>query len=318
MSGAPQPNDRQQDRRAKPSIRLITYRSRHGERAGILDNYGIRDVAAFTGDVNDSTVEAMLLDWGGAIARLRGALESKGPNAAALIDDAELLAPLPRPSAIYCAGANYSDHSAEMAKAGGGVAPTRPDRSWHFLKSPHAVVGPDAIVNLPSNSKMVDWEVELAVIIGRKCKDVALNEALDCVAGYSIAIDLSARDLSRRTDVPDSSPFKMDWLAHKNFDGSCPLGPYLVPADEIADPQTLGIELSVNGQIKQKSTTADMIFTVAQQIRDLSRQITLWPGDVVLTGTPAGVGNGRGEFLKAGDVVSARISGLGELRSVMS
>jgi 2-keto-4-pentenoate hydratase/2-oxohepta-3-ene-1,7-dioic acid hydratase in catechol pathway len=172
-------------------------------------------------------------------------------------------------------------------------------------------------VLLPPRSRKVDWEAELAVVIGRKATAVAEEGALDYVAGYTIGNDLSARDLSRRAQLPDSSSFKHDWLAHKSFDGSCPLGPWITLARDIGNPQDLGIELDVNGIVKQKSNSGKMIFNIAEQIADLSASVTLYPGDVILTGTPAGVGNGRGEFLKSGDVVRVRIDKIGELITTM-
>ncbi|QWW72543.1 fumarylacetoacetate hydrolase family protein [Rhizobium sp. WYJ-E13] len=298
-------------------IRIVTYKADRGERAGLLLGNQVYDAAGLTGDQRDLSVMSILTDWDNAVVRLSDALRSRLSNGHTPVHGAELMAPITAPGSIYCAGANYADHAAEMAKANGTQIRPKSDRSWHFLKSSRAVVGPNASVELPPNSSKIDWEVELAAIIGRKCKNVDLEHALDYVAGYAVAIDLSARDLSRRQDVADGSPFKMDWMSHKNFDGSCPIGPFIVPASEVGNPQDLGIELSVNGELKQKSTTAEMIFSLAEQIRDLSKQITLWPGDVILTGTPAGVGTSRGEFLKAGDVVSARIDGLGELRATM-
>src|SRR5262249_21657175 len=150
---------------------------------------------------------------------------------------------------------------------------------------------------------MMDWEAELTAVIGRPAKNVTLDKALSCVAGYTIANDLSARDVFRRPHVSDTSPFKFDWLSQKVFDGACPLGPWIVPADDVPDPQTLGMKLWVNDVIKQDSNTSGMIFTLAEQIAHLSSRVTLYPGDLILTGTPAGVGMARKEFLKTGDVV---------------
>ena len=167
-------------------------------------------------------------------------------------------------------------------------------------------------------SKEMDWEVELAAVIGRKAKNVPLNKALTYVAGYTAANDLSARDRGRRPHVADTSLFKADWVAHKSFDGSCPLGPWIVPASDIADPQNLGLKLWVNDVLKQDSNTSKMIFNLAEQIAHLSSRLTLHPGDIILTGTPAGVGAGRGEFLKAGDVVKIWIERIGSLTSKMA
>ena len=233
----------------------------------------------------------------------------------------KLLAPIPQPIAIYCAGANYADHAAEMARQKGEEPPPDPHtlglRSWHFIKVGHCVTGPGSSVRLPPRSRKVDWEAELAVVIGVTATAVAEADAMNYVAGYTIANDLSARDLGRRAQLPDSSSFKHDWVAHKCFDGSCPLGPWITLARDIGNPHDLPIELDVNGIVKQKSNSGNMIFNIAEQIADLSAKVTLYPGDVILTGTPAGVGNGRGEFLKLGDVVRVRIDKIGELVTTM-
>jgi 2-keto-4-pentenoate hydratase/2-oxohepta-3-ene-1,7-dioic acid hydratase in catechol pathway len=235
----------------------------------------------------------------------------------------KLLAPVLYPGNIYCAGANYTDHMAEMARAQGKEpGPTMKDlgeKPWHFVKtSRSSVVGPGAKVRLPAYSQKVDWEVELAAVIGRTAKDVSADKALGCVAGYTIANDLSARDAMKRDKNPPASPFHYDWVSQKCFDGSCPLGPWIVPAGDIADPHQLGIRLWVNGELMQDSHTSKLIFDTAEQIAMLSSRVTLHPGDLVLTGTPAGVGMGRGRFLKAGDTVKLWIESIGELVHTMS
>jgi 2-keto-4-pentenoate hydratase/2-oxohepta-3-ene-1,7-dioic acid hydratase in catechol pathway len=207
---------------------------------------------------------------------------------------------------------------AEMARAQGKEpGPTMKDlgeKPWHFVKtSRSSVVGPGAKVALPAYSQKVDWEVELAAVIGRSAKDVPADKALACVAGYTIANDLSARDAMKRDKNPPSSPFHYDWVSQKCFEGSCPLGPWIVPAAEIGDPHRLGIRLWVNGELMQDSNTSKLIFDTAEQIAMLSSRVTLHPGDLVLTGTPAGVGMGRSRFLKAGDTVKLWIENIGEL-----
>jgi 2-keto-4-pentenoate hydratase/2-oxohepta-3-ene-1,7-dioic acid hydratase in catechol pathway len=155
---------------------------------------------------------------------------------------------------------------------------------------------------------MVDWEVELAAVIGRPARNVTLETALDHVAGYTIANDLSARDAMRRPQLPDNSPFKLDWLTQKCFEGSCPLGPWIAPARDIPRPQGLAMKLWVNDELMQDSNTSQMIFTTAEQIAHLSTLVTLFPGDLVLTGTPAGVGP-----LAVGDRVEVEVEGIGVL-----
>jgi 2-keto-4-pentenoate hydratase/2-oxohepta-3-ene-1,7-dioic acid hydratase in catechol pathway len=174
-------------------------------------------------------------------------------------------------------------------------------------------VGPGAKVKLPAFSKAVDWEIELAAVIGRRAKDVSVESALDCVAGYTIANDLSARDAMRRDKVPAATPFHYDWVSQKCFDGSCPLGPWIVPASQIGDPQKLAIKLWLNDELLQDSSTSNMIFDTAEQIAMLSSRVTLRPGDLVLTGTPAGVGMPRKRFLQPGDKLRLYIEKIGEL-----
>src|SRR5262249_15373998 len=160
-------------------------------------------------------------------------------------------------------------------------------KSWHFIKTIGCVAGPDEVVELPRRSSKVDWEAELAAIIGRTAKDVPVERALDYVAGYTIGTALSARVFTGRAQVPDLSPFKFDWVAHKCFDKSCPLGPWMIPAEDIGDPQALAITLRVNGVVKQNSNTNVMIFSVAEQVSHLSEKLTLQAGDGDPTGKPA-------------------------------
>jgi 2-keto-4-pentenoate hydratase/2-oxohepta-3-ene-1,7-dioic acid hydratase in catechol pathway len=159
----------------------------------------------------------------------------------------------------------------------------------------------------------MDWEVELAAVIGRKARGLTLANALSCVAGYTVGNDLSARDLGNRPQVPAGSPFRMDWTAHKSFAGSCPLGPFMTPASDIPDPQKLGLKLIVNDVVKQDSNTSQMIYTLAEQLVQLSHRATLYPGDIVMTGTPAGTAAAHGHYLKTGDVVKAWVEGIGSL-----
>jgi 2-keto-4-pentenoate hydratase/2-oxohepta-3-ene-1,7-dioic acid hydratase in catechol pathway len=298
--------------------KLVTYQSAQGPHAGLVVGEKIFDLAAATGRAAYVTILDVLRDWDAA----RGVLQDAAASAAKRTDGqplaaSKLLPPVPNPAGIFCAGANFTDHMMEMAKVQ-NIAPEPDPHSvglnpWHFIKAPHCLAAPDSTVKLPPYSKMVDWEAELTAVIGRPARNVALANALDHVAGYTIANDLSARDFTKRPHVADTSPFKYDWLGQKNFDGACPLGPWIVPADTIADSQNVAIKLSVNDVIKQDSHTSKMIFTLAEQIAHLSTLITLQPGDLILTGTPAGVGLARKEFLRSGDVVKVWIEGIGTL-----
>jgi 2-keto-4-pentenoate hydratase/2-oxohepta-3-ene-1,7-dioic acid hydratase in catechol pathway len=230
----------------------------------------------------------------------------------------QLLAPILYPGTILCAGANYRDHVAEMSKALN--LPPEPDphelglKPWHFIKASAACVrGPGSRISLPAYSTRVDWEAEIAVVIGRECRDVSIDEALDFVAGVSIVNDLSARDHLRREGVAADSPFRYDWVSQKSFDGALPFGPWICPIDEIEDLGNLGIRLWVNAELMQDSSSSNLIFSVAEQISHLSTRLTLKAGDVIATGTPAGCGAARGRYLKPGDRVRIWVEGVGVL-----
>jgi 2-keto-4-pentenoate hydratase/2-oxohepta-3-ene-1,7-dioic acid hydratase in catechol pathway len=203
---------------------------------------------------------------------------------------------------ILCIGLNYRKHAAESNMA-------IPERPILFLKARTSVIGPDDDIICPAISDEVDYEAELAVIIGKPAKNVSEADALDYVYGYTVANDVSARDWQLRLD--------RQWARGKSFDTFCPLGPVIVTADEIADPNALGISMDVSGQQMQNSNTADMIFSVAQIIAYLSQGITLQPGTVILTGTPEGVGQGQTppRWLKPGDTCAVTIENIGTLRN---
>jgi 2-keto-4-pentenoate hydratase/2-oxohepta-3-ene-1,7-dioic acid hydratase in catechol pathway len=304
------------------SYKLVTYASAKGPRAGIVVGETVHDAAGLTGQAPDATVLDILNDWDAASERLKAAAAKAGKAKGFALADTKLLAPVRWPSAIYCAGANFTDHMLEMAKVQ-NIAPEPDPKSvglkpWHFIKASRTLADPGKTVALPTYSKMVDWEAELTAVIGRPARNVSVANALTHVAGYTVANDLSARDLTKRSPVPDSSPFKFDWLGQKNFDDACPLGPWIVPGEDIADPQNLAIKLWVNDTIKQDSHTAKMIFSLAEQIAHISSRLTLHPGDLILTGTPSGVGLARKEFLKAGDVVKVWVEGVGTLTNTMA
>jgi 2-keto-4-pentenoate hydratase/2-oxohepta-3-ene-1,7-dioic acid hydratase in catechol pathway len=254
------------------------------------------------------SVVSVFPDWDKSFAGLSRVAE-KAPGVCADLGRpvGNLLAPLLYPGKVLCAGANYFDHIAEM-----GVQDTRKEaqRLFFFFKPPrNAVVGPGKTVRMPLDTKCLDWEIELAAVIGRPTRAVSEKDALKSIAAYTVAIDFSARDLNR---VPESF-FKLDWVAGKANDTCCPMGPVVVPAAFLEDPQDLPLLLEVNGETKQNARTSGMIFSIAEQIAKLSRIMTLDPGDIVLTGTPAGVGAPKGTFLKVGDKVDAKIEGIGTL-----
>ncbi|MDH6590030.1 2-keto-4-pentenoate hydratase/2-oxohepta-3-ene-1,7-dioic acid hydratase in catechol pathway [Streptomyces sp. SAI-133] len=239
-------------------------------------------------------------------------LREWAPSTSEAVAGARLAPPLTYPGKVLCAGANYWDHIEEM----GIERPAELGDPFFFLKPPTTTVtGPGDPVPLPGYpGARVDWEAELAVVIGRAGRNLAPEHALDHVAGYLVANDISARD--RLTSaLPVAEPFTYDWLGHKGQDGFCPLGPGMVPVWQIPDPQDLRIRLSVNGVVKQNSSTAQMMVPVRQVIAAASRLTRLEPGDVILTGTPAGCGVPRGEFLAAGDVVVVEIERIGRLEN---
>jgi 2-keto-4-pentenoate hydratase/2-oxohepta-3-ene-1,7-dioic acid hydratase in catechol pathway len=312
--------------RNSPNYKLATYETAQGPRAGAVSHDAVFDLAELTGKPSYATMLGVLDDWAKAEPLIEAALAKKvekGSDATGSpVAKVRLLAPVLYPPTIFCAGANYFDHMAEMSRvfnltlepnpAKAGLAP------WHFIKVSRTLVQTDARIPLPARTKMLDWEAELAAVIGLAAKNVPVERALDYVAGYTVANDLSARDFAARPNVPETSPFRFDWIGQKSFDGACPLGPWIVPAKQIPDPQRLGIKLWVNDVLKQDSDTGKMIFSVAEQIAQLSARLTLHPGDLILTGTPAGVGMARKEFLKSGDVVRVWVEHVGELTTTLT
>lgn len=297
------------------TYRLLSYQSATGPRAGLAVGDKVHDLATVTANPAYASVLGVLDDWAAAKGVLADAARAAAGKPGQALNETKLLAPVLYPPTIYCAGANYTDHVANMARIQN--IPMEPDphelglHPWHFIKVSRCAVATGEAVALASEK--LDWEAELGLVIGTRMKNVPLERALDYVAFYTIGNDLSARDLTARPHIAFQSPFKYDWIGQKVFDGACPMGPWLVPAEEVGDPQSLSIKLWVNGEIKQDSHTSRMIFTAAEQIAHLSTRITLYPGDVVLTGTPSGVGAERGEFLKRGDMMKVTIEKIGDL-----
>jgi 2,4-didehydro-3-deoxy-L-rhamnonate hydrolase len=221
----------------------------------------------------------------------------------------KVLAPF-RPERIFCAASNYIEHANEMGTVLAAKAESKP---YMFLKLRNTIIGPGDDISMPPETSQLDWEVELAAVIGRAGRRINVEQALDHVAGYSIVNDISARDLNVRGDYP----FKFDWFQGKCHDTFAPFGPCIVPAWSIAEPQAVEMRLTVNGKEMQKDSTRNMIWTLREQISYLSTIVTLEPGDVIATGTPTGVGMGRGIYLKVGDVVSATIDGIGTLTNTV-
>lgn len=218
------------------------------------------------------------------------------------IENVQIVAPLNNPSKVVCVGLNYRDHCREHNFA-------IPEHPVLFSKFPSSIIGPyDAINFSQSNSQKVDYEAELAVVIKKACRNISPEEASDYIAGYCVLNDISARDVQ----FADGQ-----WIRGKSFDTFCPFGPYLTTTDEVPDPQQLGIRCVLNGQIVQNSNTSEMIFSCFQIVSFISQVATLLPGDLIATGTPAGVGSARNPqiFLKDSDLISVEIDGLGSLNN---
>lgn len=248
-------------------------------------------------DGNWHDISALVADIGPATMAEVMALRADQVDAApALAGTPELDAPLARPGKLLCIGLNYTDHAAEANMA----SPAEP---ICFMKATSSIAGPFDALTLPPGSRKTDWEVELGIVIGTTARHVSEADALAHVAGYTVVNDVSERSYQLERGG--------QWTKGKSYDGFAPMGPWFVTADEVGDPQSLAIWLDVNGQRMQDGSTADMIFTVAKIVSYMSDFMTLEPGDVIPTGTPAGVGMGRGVFLKPGDVMEAGIDKLG-------
>lgn len=272
-------------------MKLVRWGVAGAEKPGLIDGQGnVRDASAVVADIRadmDMT-----------------ALSAVDPATLPLVaDDARLGVPLSGIGNLVCIGLNYRDHAAETGLA-------LPAEPVVFSKHTGALAGPFDPLTIPPGTAKLDWECELAVVVGKRCWQIDEAQALDHVFGYMAANDVSARD------------WQMDrggqWIKGKSGPGFCPLGPWLVTADQVSDPQNLGLWTSVNGTRKQDGTTRDMVFGVAFLLSYLSRFMTLLPGDVVLTGTPAGVGLGKGEFLSPGDVMEVGVNGLGRQKIVLN
>ena len=267
--------------------------------------YRLAPSLARVGLAGQDSVLGLFGDWASSLAALNAAASQV--QAADALPEGQRLAPLLYPGKILCAGANYYDHLAEMGMPG---AKKEDQRLFFFMKPPrNAVVGEGKTVHMPINTQAFDWEVELALVIGKTARNVSVEQALSHVAAYTVAIDFSARDHNR---APETF-YKLDWVAGKGHDTCCPMGPRLIPAHQFGDPQQAALKLVVNGALKQNGNAKDMIFSVAEQIATASRIMTLDPGDVLLTGTPAGVGVPHTTFLSVGDQVDADIEGIGRL-----
>ncbi|PZF85335.1 fumarylacetoacetate hydrolase family protein [Jiangella anatolica] len=280
-------------------MQLMRIGDRGAERPAVrADDGAVYDLSSVTGDIDGAFLA------GDGVARARAALA--GGELPRLPDGGRVGAPIARPGKIVCIGLNYRDHAAET----GAAIPAEP---IIFMKAPNTVIGPDDTVLVPRGSVKTDWEIELGVVIGKEARYLdSPEDALDVVAGYAISHDVSEREFQLERGG--------QWDKGKSCETFNPLGPWLVPADEVPDAGKLGLRLWVNGEQRQDGTTADLIFGIGHVVWYLSQFMVLEPGDLVNTGTPAGVALGLpGQpYLRAGDVVELEIDGLGRQRQVLA
>jgi 2-keto-4-pentenoate hydratase/2-oxohepta-3-ene-1,7-dioic acid hydratase in catechol pathway len=292
-------------------MRLATFRAPGGVRLGAVSGDRIVELALASGDAGfPRTMEELLFLGETGLERARKALDhavaQRPAGAIHALSDVGLLAPVPRPGKIVGVGLNYKDHAAEVGRP-------KQDAPRLFVKVSSSVTDPGAGVAIPPGIKKLDFEVELAVVVGRRTCRVAEADALRHVAGYTVLNDLSAREFQFDVSPPQTS------LA-KSMDGFCPMGPWLVTADELGDASGLRIQTWVNGDKMQDGTTSDLIFSVPYLVAYISRFMTLDPGDIIATGTPAGVGAFRKPplFLKGGDRIKMEIERIGVLETTIN
>lgn len=287
-------------------MRIVRFRD-DGKRVGVMIGNEVLDLQLASGDSLPSAPLELIAETGAKdelseILQLANVASSKLPDGSVKsLEEVELTFPFQRPGKIVCLGRNYRDHAAE---SGADV----PDEPVVFAKATSSVIGPKAPIQLPRVAEKVDYEVELAVVVGRTARHISAENALDHVAGYSVLCDVSARDYQH--EKPGGQ-----WYLGKSFDTFCPIGPALVTADEIPDPHNLDIRCTINGQCRQRANTGEMVFDIPTILSYLSEVFTLEPGDVVSTGTPSGVGAGQDPptYLESGDCVRCAIEQVGEL-----
>lgn len=277
------------------TMKLVTFIHNGKTQVGAVTDEGI---VAASGEL-PSDMKSFLAAGDSARTALQTAIANGAPRIA--IDEVKLLAPIPRPGKFLGIGLNYADHISETGR-------DKPEYPTFFTKQSTCVIGVGEAIHCPKISEKVDYEGELAFVIGTRCKHVPLQQAAQMIAGYTICNDVTVRDWQQRTPT---------WTLGKSFDTHGPLGPWLVTADEIADPHNLTLKTWVDGELRQNANTGEMIFNCFEMLAYLSQAMTLEPGDVITTGTPAGVGvkmQPRG-YLRPGQTVEIEIAGIGRLRN---
>ena len=296
-------------------MRLCRFEYQNSTHVGIYQDEMVTPLTSIDASLTASDSVLPYLPHGELAEKMQAVAENLDAGNSLPVGDVKLLVPIPAPSKLMLLAGNYSKHIEE----GGGKAEERAKTfPYVFMKPPlTTLTNPNDPIRIPAVSpNYIDWELELGVVIGRECKGVSESDALDYVAGYTVINDISDRKFkpnSNRTAREKDSFF--DWLHGKWHDTFCPMGPCVTPVSDIPDPQTLKLDLRVNGETEQDANTSDMVFPVAAIVEFVSSFVTLMPGDVISTGTPDGVGFPKGKFLKAGDVVEAEIGGIGILRN---
>ena len=280
-------------------MKLATFEESGSARTGLIVEGGVIDLAKADPSLPQDML-ALIREWPALKTRVRAQANAQ-PHFT--LSQVRLKAPVPHPQKILAIGLNYADHIAES-----GVP--KPDRQIWFSKLPNAVNGPYDPIQIPKASTSVDYEAEFVVIIGKRCRHVAKEDAAQMIFGFCAGNDVSVRDWQFHTT---------QWILGKSFDTHAPFGPWIVTPDEVGDPHALGIRCLVNGEVRQNSNTCNLVFNVFDQISLLSEAMTLEPGDVIFTGTPGGVGFATKPptFLKAGDVVRVEIDRIGALEAGM-
>jgi len=296
------------------TLRLVTYRGSRGDRLGALVGASVVDLVDAAAKAATEIPAGMLelIEAGDeALATARSMLADEPVAAANAVplDSVTLLSPIPRPRKnVFCVGRNYAEHIAESARARGEAAEI-PEHVMFFTKPPTAVIGDGAAIEHDAAvSDRLDYEVELVLVIGRGGRDIPIESALSHVWGYTVGNDVSARDLQSAHG---------QWFKGKALDTTCPLGPCIVPAADLPDPHDLAITLTVNGEMRQDARTSMMIFDIPRILHELSAGLTLEPGDLVMTGTPSGIGSRMSppHWLRPGDEIVAEIEGIGVLHN---
>jgi len=279
-------------------MKLVTFTHNHRRRIGVADGEQVVDLAAAAPHL-PLTMAAFLRGGADALAEARRAVDAQKHRLA--LTSVRLEAPVPRPGKVLAIGMNYGDHIRETGRAA-------PEHQVWFAKQATCIVGPNDAIRIPKVSDKIDYEAELCVVIGRRCRHVPRARAFEVVAGYMCGNDVSVRDWQQRSPT---------MMMGKGFDTHGPTGPWIVTPDEIADVSKLRVRCLLNGQVMQDASTAEMIFDIPAQIEHLTAAFTLEPGDIIFTGTPAGVGNWRDPpvRLKAGDRVRVEIDGVGAIEN---